>query len=323
MAKNQFLIDLNSLQIKKFRRTFRDRLKRFLTVLATGLVFSVAVISVAYSIFDSPEEKMLKRELEQYSLQYQVLNDRMQIITDVLKDLQDRDDNICRVIFESEPIPSGIRKAGYGGAHRYDQLEGYKNSEIMVSTTRKLDEVMRQLYVQSVSFDQVYELARNKEKMLASIPAIQPIHNIDLRRIGSYFGVRTDPFYKVKKFHYGVDFSASIGTEIYATGNGKVVEVNNSARGYGNTIVIDHGYSYQTQYSHLKRFAVQPGQEVKRGQVIGYVGSTGKSSAPHLHYEVHKNGVAVNPIFYFFNDLSPADFEEIIVLSSRDSQTMD
>ena len=323
MAKNQFLIDLNSLQIKKFRRTFRDRLKRFLTVLATGLVFSVAVISVAYSIFDSPEEKMLKRELEQYSLQYQVLNDRMQIITDVLKDLQDRDDNIYRVIFESEPIPSGIRKAGYGGAHRYDQLEGYKNSEIMVSTTRKLDEVMRQLYVQSVSFDQVYELARNKEKMLASIPAIQPIHNIDLRRIGSYFGVRTDPFYKVKKFHYGVDFSASIGTEIYATGNGKVVEVNNSARGYGNTIVIDHGYSYQTQYSHLKRFAVQPGQEVKRGQVIGYVGSTGKSSAPHLHYEVHKNGVAVNPIFYFFNDLSPADFEEIIVLSSRDSQTMD
>jgi murein DD-endopeptidase MepM/ murein hydrolase activator NlpD len=158
---------------------------------------------------------------------------------------------------------------------------------------------------------------------LASIPAIQPIHNLDLRRIGSYFGVRTDPFYKVKKFHYGVDFSASIGTEIYATGNGKVIEVDNSMRGYGRTIVIDHGYSYQTQYSHLSRFAVQPGQEVKRGQVIGYVGNTGKSSAPHLHYEVRKNGVPVNPIFYFFNDLSPADFEEIIVLSSRDSQTMD
>ncbi|MDD5507414.1 MAG: M23 family metallopeptidase [Bacteroidales bacterium] len=323
MAKNQFLIDLNSLQIKKFRRSFRDRLKRFLTVLATGLVFSVAVMSVAYSIFDSPEEKMLKRELEQYSLQYQVLSDRMKLVSDVLNDLQDRDDNIYRVIFESEPIPSGIRKAGYGGAHRYDQLEGYKNSEIMINTTRKLDETMRQLYVQSVSFDQVYELARNKEKMLASIPAIQPIHNLDLRRIASYFGVRTDPFYKVKKFHYGVDFSAPIGTEIYATGNGKVVEVSSSARGYGRTIVIDHGYSYHTQYSHLSRFAVQPGQEVKRGQVIGYVGSTGKSSAPHCHYEVHKNGVPVNPIFYFFNDLSPADFEEILVLSSRDSQTMD
>jgi murein DD-endopeptidase MepM/ murein hydrolase activator NlpD len=323
MAKNQFLIDLNSLQIKKFRRTFRDRLKRFLSVLATGLVFSVAVMSVAYSIFDSPKEKMLKRELEQYSLQYQVLNDRMQLVSDVLKDLQDRDDNIYRVVFESEPIPSGIRKAGYGGAHRYDQLEGYTNSEVMVNTTRKLDEITRQLYVQSVSFDQVYELAQNKEKMLASIPAIQPIHNLDLRRIGSYFGVRTDPFYKVKKFHYGVDFSASIGTEIYATGNGKVIEVDNSMRGYGRTIVIDHGYSYQTQYSHLSRFAVQPGQEVKRGQVIGYVGNTGKSSAPHLHYEVRKNGVPVNPIFYFFNDLSPADFEEIIVLSSRDSQTMD
>ena len=323
MAKNQFLIDLNSLQIKKFRRTFKDRLKRFLSVLATGLVFSVAVMSIAYSIFDSPKEKMLKRELEQYSLHYQVLNDRMELVSGVLKDLQNRDDNIYRVVFESEPIPSGIRKAGYGGAHRYDQLDGYKNSEVMINTTRKLDEITRQLYVQSVSFDQVYEMAKNKEKMLASIPAIQPIHNLDLRRIGSYFGVRTDPFYKVKKFHYGVDFSASIGTEVYATGNGKVIEVSNSSRGYGNTILIDHGYSYQTQYSHLSRFAVRPGQEVKRGQIIGYVGNTGKSSAPHLHYEVHKNATAVNPIFYFFNDLSPADFEEIIVLSSRDSQTMD
>jgi len=323
MAKNQFLIDLNSLQIKKFKRTFKDRLKRFLSVLATGLVFSVAVMSIAYSIFDSPKEKMLKRELEQYSLQYQVLDDRMELVSEVLKDLQNRDDNIYRVVFESEPIPSGIRKAGYGGAERYNQLDGYQNSEVMINTTRKLDEITRQLYVQSVSFDQVFEMAKNKEKMLASIPAIQPIHNLDLRRIGSYFGVRTDPYYKVKKFHYGVDFSASIGTEVYATGNGKVIDVSNSSRGYGNTILIDHGYSYQTQYSHLSRFAVKPGHEVKRGQVIGYVGNTGKSSAPHLHYEVHKNGTPVNPIFYFFNDLSPADFEEIIVLSSRDSQTMD
>ncbi len=323
MAKNQFLIDLNSLQIKKFKRTFRDRLKRFLSVLAMALVFSVAVMSIAYSIFDSPKEKMLKRELEQYSLQYQVLNDRMEMVSGVLKDLQERDDNIYRVIFESEPIPSGIRKAGYGGAQRYDQLMGYKNSDVMIGTAKKLDEITRQLYVQSISFDQVYDLAKNKEKMLAAIPAIQPIHNLDLRRIGSYFGVRTDPFYKVKKFHYGVDFSASIGTEVYATGNGKVLDVNNSGRGYGNTILIDHGYSYQTQYSHLSRFAVSPGQEVRRGQVIGYVGNTGKSSAPHLHYEVHKNGTPVNPIYYFFNDLSPADFEQIVELSSRASQTMD
>ncbi|MBP6979216.1 MAG: M23 family metallopeptidase [Lentimicrobiaceae bacterium] len=280
-------------------------------------------MSVAYSIFDSPKEKMLKRELEQYSLQYQVLNDRMDMVAGVLKDLQERDDNIYRVIFESEPIPAGIRKAGYGGAQRYEQLTGYKNSDLMINSAKKLDEITRQLYVQSVSFDQVFDMAKNKEKMLAALPAIQPIHNLDLRRIGSYFGIRTDPFYKVKKFHYGVDFSASIGTEIYATGNGRVIEVNNSSRGYGNTILIDHGYSYQTQYSHLSRFAVRPGQEVKRGQVIGYVGNTGKSSAPHLHYEVHKNGQPVNPIYYFFNDLSPADFEHIIELSSRASQSMD
>lgn len=323
MAKNQFLIDVNSLQIKKFRRSFKDHLRRFLSLVAAGLVFSVAVMAIAYSFFDSPKEKMLKRELEQYSLQYQVLDDKMVMVTRILEDLQERDDNIYRVIFESEPLPSSIRQAGFGGTNRYEHLEGYKNSEVMVNTTKKLDEITRKLYVQSVSYDEVFELAKSKENMLASIPAIQPIHNKDLRRIASYFGVRTDPYYKVKKFHYGVDFSAPTGTEIYATGDGIVVEVVNSRRGYGNTLVIDHGFSYQTQYSHLSRFKVTKGQQVKRGQVIGHVGNTGKSVAPHLHYEVHKNGIPVNPIYFFFNDLTPEDFEKIIDLSSRASQSMD
>jgi murein DD-endopeptidase MepM/ murein hydrolase activator NlpD len=323
MPKNQFLIDLNSLQVKKFRISYKDRIKRFLSVLAAGLVFSVAVISIAYSFFDSPKEKMLQREIEQYKLQFQVINDKMDLISSVLEDLQERDDNIYRVIFEAEPIPSTVRKAGYGGAPRYNQLEGYQNSDLIINTNKKLDQITNQLYVQSVSFDDVYDMAKNKEKMLASLPAIQPVHNKDLRRISSYFGFRTDPYYKVKKFHYGVDFSAPTGTEIYATGDGKVVEVVNSRRGYGNTIIIDHGFSYHTQYSHLSRFNVKVGQEVKRGQVIGFVGNTGKSVSPHLHYEIHKNGVPVNPIFFFFNDLSPEEFEEIIELSSRPSQSMD
>jgi murein DD-endopeptidase MepM/ murein hydrolase activator NlpD len=185
-----------------------------------------------------------------------------------------------------------------------------------------MDKILSQLYVQSKSFDEVFELAKNKEKMLVSIPAIQPVNNKDLRRIGSYFGTRTDPFYKVHKFHEGIDFSAPVGTEIYATGNGTVVSVGRNA-GYGNEIVIDHGYNYKTKYAHLSRMFVKPGQNIRRGQIIGYVGNTGKSTSPHLHYEVHKNNVPVNPIYYFFNDLTPEEFQMMLEFSAVPSQTMD
>jgi murein DD-endopeptidase MepM/ murein hydrolase activator NlpD len=177
--------------------------------------------------------------------------------------------------------------------------------------------------VQSKSFDEVFNLAKNKEKMLASIPAIQPVSNKDLRRVGSHFGMRMDPFYKVKKFHEGIDFTAPVGTDIYATGNGTVTEAGRNQGGYGNEIVIDHGYSYLTVYAHLSRIFVRPGQKVLRGQVIGYVGNTGKSTSPHLHYEVRKNGIAINPIYFFFNDLTPAQFEAMLTASAEPSQTMD
>ena len=187
-----------------------------------------------------------------------------------------------------------------------------------------MDLIMGKLYVQSKSFDDVFNLAKSKEKMLVSIPAIQPVNNRDLKRIGSYFGARVDPFYKVRKFHEGMDFSASVGTEVYATGNGTVTDAGRDVEGgYGNEIKIDHGYRYQTVYAHLSRIFVKPGQKILRGQIIGYVGNSGKSTSPHLHYEVRKNGVPLNPIYFFFNDLTPDQFQMLLEMSAMPSQTMD
>ena len=323
MAKIRYHFNTKSLRIEKVQVTLRDKARRVLSVLAFGLVFSALVIGFAYNFFSSPKERMLQREIEQYKLQYKMLNDRLVLFSSVLDDLQDRDDNIYRVIFEAEPVPNSVRKAGYGGADRYSRLEGYKNSEIIKSTTKKLDVITSRLYVQSKSFDEVFSLAKNKEKLASSIPAIQPLANNDLRRIGSYFGYRTDPFYKVPKFHAGIDFTASSGTPIHATGDGMVVKVERARGGYGNSIVIDHGFSYQTLYAHMSKIIVQRGQIVKRGQLVGLVGNTGKSTAPHVHYEVYKNGKPVDPINYFFNDITPEEYQKMIELSQHPSQTLD
>lgn len=261
--------------------------------------------------------------MKEYEIRFMEMNKRLSQIENVLANIADRDDNIYRVIFEAEPIPEGMRKAGFGGVERYTRLEGYTNSEILIETHKKLDQVTSQLYVQSKSFDEVYKMAKNKADMLASIPAIQPLSNKDLKRLSSFFGMRTDPIYKVKKFHEGVDFSAPKGTEIYSTGNGVVVSARKSNRHYGNTIKIDHGYGYVTIYAHMQDFSVKKGEHVKRGQVIGTVGNTGKSTAPHLHYEVRKNGRPLNPIHYFFNDLTPGKYEEVLALSQRPTQSLD
>lgn len=301
----------------------KERLKRLAGSMAFGLVFGAVVIVLAYNFMSSPREKVLKNELEQYKLQYKIMNDRMDKIQKVLADVQDRDDNIYRVIFEAEPVPSEVRKAGFGGADRYEQLERLANSDIVVNTAKRLDEITSQLVVQSKSYDEVFKLAKEKEKLIASIPAIQPVDFHDLRRIGSLFGYRTDPFYKVTKFHEGIDFTAAVGTPIYATGDGVVSEAEYNSGGYGNKIIINHGYSYETVYAHLSKIKVKKGQRVKRGEVIGMMGNTGKSTAPHLHYEVHKAGVPMNPIYFFFNDITPAEYQAMIELSSKPSQTLD
>jgi murein DD-endopeptidase MepM/ murein hydrolase activator NlpD len=324
MSKVKYKFNKKSLTFDRVQTTFRKKLLYFFTHLSTGVVFAAVVLVLAFNFVDSPKEKAQKREIEQMKLQYRMLNDQLDRVTKVLADLQVRDDNIYRVIFEAEPIPGSIREAGIGGVDRYEKLKGYKNSELIVETEKKMDRILGKLYVQSKSFDEVFDLAKNKERMLVSIPAIQPVNNKDLRRIGSYFGTRMDPFYKVRKFHEGMDFSAPIGTEVYATGNGAIeMAGHDDGGGYGNEVIIDHGYSYKTVYAHLSRIFVKPGQKILRGQIIGYVGNTGKSTSPHLHYEVRKNGVPLNPIYFVFNDITADQYQMMLDLSSRPSQTMD
>jgi len=241
----------------------------------------------------------------------------------VLDDIQNRDDNIYRVIFEAEPIEKSIRKAGYGGINRYQNLRGYSNSELIIKTSEKVDQISKQLYIQSKSYDEIIELAKSKEKMLAALPAIQPVSNKNLSRMASGYGWRIHPIYKTRKLHTGMDFSAKSGTPIYATGDGKILAVKKSRKGYGNHVIIDHSYGYKTLYAHMKRSIVHKGQDVKRGEVIGYVGSTGTSVGPHLHYEVIKDGKKINPVNFYYNDLTPDEYEKMLEISSQNNQSFD
>ena len=323
MSKKRYYFNTKSLSYEKVRLRPADIIKQSLWYLATGLVFAAVTMIIAYNTFESPKEKQLSRELDQLKLQYDLLDNRIEQAMLVLDDIQKRDDNIYRVIFEAEPIPTGVRRAGYGGTDRYNQLQGYDNSELMVRTSQKLDFLSKQIVVQSKSFDEILKLVQNKATMLAAIPAIQPISTKDLKQLASGFGWRTDPIYKMPKFHAGMDFAAPIGTEIYATGDGTVMRADAQAAGYGNHIRIDHGYGYMTLYGHLSRVKVRPGQKVKRGEVIGYVGNTGKSTGPHLHYEVIKNGENQNPINFYFNDLTPDEYEAMLKISANSNQSFD
>jgi murein DD-endopeptidase MepM/ murein hydrolase activator NlpD len=323
MGKAKYHFNPVTITFEIVRYPFRKKIRKFLLYIMAAALYAVAVLFVAYSFHDSPKERYLKRELSHMEFQYRVLNDRLDQVSEVVEELQYRDDNIYRVIFEAEPVPTGMRKAGYGGVDRYAKLDGYLYSKLLINTTEKLDQITSQLVVQSKSFDDVFEMAKNKAEFLASIPAIQPVSNKDLLRLSSYYGRRMDPFYKVMKFHEGVDFSAPVGTEIYATGDGVVLSVEKSKSQYGNSLLLDHGFSYQTFYAHCADILVKKGQKVKRGQVIATVGNTGKSTGPHLHYEVRKNGRPINPINFFFNDITPEDYELMIELSARPSQSMD
>jgi murein DD-endopeptidase MepM/ murein hydrolase activator NlpD len=290
--------------------------------LSTGVVSGAIFFFIFLQFFDPPQTKRLRRQNEQLLSQYNLMNKDFEKISKVLEDIQNRDDNIYRVIFEAEPIPSTVRMAGFGGANRYSKLEEMDNSELIINTTRKLDILSKRVFVQAKSYDEVAKMALNKEKMIASMPSIMPVSNNDLKRTASGWGMRIHPIYKILRFHYGMDFTATTGTDVFATGIG-VVKSASREIGYGNTVVIDHGYGYETYYAHLSRLNVQVGQKVNRGDVIGFVGSTGTSTAPHLHYEVSKNGQKVNPQNYYFQDLTPSEYEKMIAISSNMGQSFD
>ncbi|MCA1750495.1 MAG: peptidoglycan DD-metalloendopeptidase family protein [Cryomorphaceae bacterium] len=323
MAKIKYKYNPNTLNYEKIQLTLKDRLKTLTVYVLTGLFFAGIIIALAYTFVDSPKELNLKRENAQLQQQYELLNKDMAQMERVLADIERRDDNIYRVIFEAEPISDGVRRSGVGGVNRYTHLKGFNNSDLVIESTRRLDQVAKRLYIQSKSFDDVIEMAKNKEELLAAIPAIQPVANKDLKRLASGYGYRIDPIYKVRKMHWGMDFSSPTGTDVVATGDGRVQKVVNSRGGYGKHLIIDHGFGYQTLYAHMSQTEVRRGQKVKRGDVIGKVGNTGKSTGPHLHYEVIKDGRKVNPANFYFNDLTPEEYDLMIEISSNANQSFD
>ena len=323
MAKVKYYYDTKTLSYKRIELSGLNKLKRLFYFLIGSAFTALIMVVIFFQFFDSPKEKRLNREIDALTSQYEIVDDKLRQVELVLDNVQNRDDNIYRVIFEADPIPKSIRKAGYGGVNRYEDLKGFNNSDLIINTSEKVDQISKQLYIQSKSFDDIIKLAKNKSDMLAAIPAIQPVSNKNLSRMASGYGYRIHPIYKTRKLHTGMDFSAKSGTPIYATGDGKVSKVRRSRRGYGNHVIIDHGFGYKTLYAHMKKYAVRKGQKVKRGEVIGFVGSTGTSVAPHLHYEVHKDGKKINPVNFYFNDLNPKEYEKMLEISSQNNQSFD
>ncbi len=323
MRKEKYFYNPSTLQYEKIQTPLSARLWQAFGFLCAVLVFAFLIVVLAFEFIDSPKEKKLKREIALLQSQYEFINKEMKLANKVLAELQDRDDNFYRVIFEAEPIPSSVREAGIGGSNPYSELEGFTNSDLLLSTRKNLDKIKRQVYVQSKSYDKVATLLKNREDLYRSMPAVQPISNKNLKHIASGFGIRIHPIYKTHRMHSGLDFSAPTGTPVYATGKGKVVSINDVGSGYGNHILIDHGYNFKTLYAHLSNVNVKVGQTISRGDLIGKVGNTGLSTAPHLHYEVWKGGKPVNPAMYFYNDLSPAEYQTMIKLSSKFNQSFD
>jgi murein DD-endopeptidase MepM/ murein hydrolase activator NlpD len=323
MPRTKYKFNPDSLSFDKVSLGIKALLLRFLAYFTGSIIVAVIYWVIFAAFFDSPKEKALIREVDQLTIQYDLIHREMVNIENVLEDLQKTDDNLYRTIFEAEPIPATLREGGVGGVNRYKALEGYNNSSLVIETADRLDKIRKKVYVQSKSFDDMIELAKSKEDMLRSVPAILPISNKDLTRTASGFGLRVHPIYKIIKFHFGMDFTAPAGTDVYSTGNGVIVTVQSSKRGLGTHIIVDHGFGYTSIYAHLSNFNIRVGQKVQRGDIIGFVGNTGTSVANHLHYEIKLNDVNVDPVNFYFEDLTAADYERIIEIASKTGQSFD
>ena len=322
MAKVKYYYDADTLSYRKIAVKKSDYYKKSVFgVLAILLIAFIGFIVFSQFIM-SPNERAVNRENENLQLNLEILSKRIDESSTILNQLQERDNNIYRMYFEANPIPDEQRKAGFGGVNRYKSLEGYDNSKMIKQLTKDVDVLSKQLVVQSKSLDEIVTLAKEKEKMLAAIPAILPVKIVDLTRMASGYKWRMHPILKIRKFHKGMDFTAPIGTPIYASGNGRVSRAERSAT-FGNVVYIEHGYGYKTIYAHMSKIKARRGQTVKRGDLIGYVGNTGRSVSAHLHYEVHKNDRALNPINFYYGDLTPEEFAAMQKASEEEGQSYD
>ncbi len=325
MSKVKYYYDSENLAYKRVQTKKRKKFGYIVLFFVSSILFGflIFVLLINTSYFETPKDKIQAREIEVLQLNYKLLNKKLDLMNEVLAAVENRDNNIYRIYFNTSPISDEERKAGFGGVNRYKDLLGYNNSELIENTTKRVDILTKELVIQSKSLDDIVVLAKQKEKLLAAIPAIQPVKNEDLKHMASGYGYRSDPFTKIKKFHYGMDFTSKTGTPIYATGDGVVYKADASLSGYGNHIEINHGYGYKTLYAHLSKYNCKPGQKVKRGDLIGYVGSTGRSQAPHLHYEVLKDGVHVNPLNFYYGSISAKEYLEIAKLANQENQSLD
>lgn len=325
MAKVKYYYDTENLAYRKIITRTRKKIGVILLFLvASGLFgFLSFVVLLNTPYFETPKNRLQAREIENLKLRYSILNRKMDQVDAVIAAIEDRDNNLYRVYFNTSPIPDEERKSGFGEKNRYKELEGYDNSQLVLNTTKRVDVLSKELAIQSKSLDYILKLAKAKNNLLAAIPAIQPVKNENLKRMASGFGYRTDPFTKARKMHEGMDFTAKTGTPIYVTGDGFVSRADNTASGYGNHVVIRHGFGYETVYAHLSRYKCKRGQSVKRGDIIGYVGSTGRSEGPHLHYEVRNNGKVVNPLNFYYGNISAVEYVAISKLANQENQSLD
>lgn len=325
MKKVKYYYDAENLAYRKIKtkkaRSF-GYIALFLVATALfGFLCFVALINTSY--FETPKDRLQAREIENLKLNYTILNKQIDELDAVLTNIEERDNNIYRVYFNNAPISEQAKKKGIVSESRFKQLLSFNNEKLVTNTSERVDLLSKQLAMQSKSLDEILKLSKAKEKFLASIPAIQPVKNEDLKRMASGFGYRSDPFTKARKMHKGMDFTSPTGTPIYATGDGVVRRADNSASGFGNHIVIQHGYGYETLYAHLSRYKARVGQHVNRGDVIGFVGSTGRSQGPHLHYEIHKSGSVVNPINFYYGNISAVEYTAIAKLATQENQSYD
>ena len=325
MSKVKYYFDSDTLSYRPITFTNKNRVSSFVLFLLSSFLFGLFTLLFLLNSdwLNTPSEIAQKRAIQNYELQFDILNKKLSQVEAVVTNMQERDNNLYRVYFEASPIPEAQRVAGFGGINRYKDLEGYENSDLIINTSKRIDILTKQAVVQSRSLDEIEQLAQNKAVLINAIPSIQPIKNQNLTRMASGYGYRKDPFTKKRRFHWGMDFTAKKGIPIYATGNGIIKRADNRSSGYGKHIRLDHGFGYVSLYAHLNKYNVKKGQKVKRGDIIGYVGNTGRSVASHLHYEIFKDGKKINPLNFYYGNLSSAEFDALLAQASQENQSFD